>query len=271
MTRREFVTYHSKHQINGIEDNYIIMNEIDKSNIIRDKLAQAKTSPLQTYKMLTVGDVGWLPFLRYEFICFFFGALSGGLGFLLRKKLYPLLFRKTGGGLILGKNVVVRHPGSINIHDGVTIDDNCLIDGRGHATEGLILEDNVLINRNCMIQAKSGKIRIGKRSSFGSNSVIVSMAGIDIGESVLAAGNVYISAGAYKMEDLSIPIMDQAAYSKGPITIGDNVWIGTGAVILDGVSIGKNAVIGAAAVVNKDVPENAIVAGIPAKILKYRE
>jgi acetyltransferase-like isoleucine patch superfamily enzyme len=246
------------------------MKEIDKSKIIRDKLAEAKTSPLKTYKSLTVGEVGWGTFLKYEFLTFFLASLSGGVGFLLRKKFYPSLFKKTGSGFILGRNVVIRHPINIEINDNVTIDDNSLVDGRGAGEEGLVLEDGVIINRNCMIQAKSGYIRIGRRSTFGSNSVIVSMSGVDIGEAVLAAGNVYISAGAYSIEDTSKPIMDQTAYSKRPIKIGDHVWIGTGAIILDGVNVGKGAVIGAGAVVTKDVPENSIVAGVPAKVIRMR-
>jgi len=62
---------------------------------------------------------------------------------------------------------------------------------------------------------------------------------VELGEAVLCAGGVYISAGAYHMEDTDAAIMDQGAYSKGPIRIGDHVWIGTGAIILDGVTIGR--------------------------------
>ncbi len=254
----------------GIYKGDTKLKEINKNQIIREKLSDAQNSPLKTYMSLTVGEAKKSYFFRYELITFLFGSISGGLGFLLRKKAYPSLLGKSGRGLIIGKNVVLRHPQNILLSDNVTIDDNCLIDGRGADNEGLVLEEGVLINRNCMLQAKTGPIHFGKRCSLGSNSVVVSMAGVELGEAVLAAGNVYISAGAYSFEEKGKAIMDQAAYSKGPIKIGNHVWIGTSAVILDGVTIGDGAIIGAGAVVNKDVPANAIVGGVPAKVLRMR-
>jgi acetyltransferase-like isoleucine patch superfamily enzyme len=65
-------------------------------------------------------------------------------------------------------------------------------------------------------------------------------------------------------------MLDRGAYSEGPITIGDDVWIGTGAIILDGVTIGPHAVISAGAVVARDIPEGAIAAGIPARPVWHR-
>jgi acetyltransferase-like isoleucine patch superfamily enzyme len=244
--------------------------DIDKNLIIREKLAQARSSPFKAYIDLTVGDVKLRRFLIYELLTFLFGPMSGGLGFFLRKKLYPGLFRNAGRGLILGRNLVLRHPGQIELGNNVTIDDNTLLDGRGAGKAGLVFEDDVLINRNCMIQAKTGPIRFGRRTSIGGNCVIVSMSGVELGESVLLAGGCYISAGAYRLDDPNRAVMDQSAYSKGPINIGDYVWIGTGATILDGVTIGKGAVIGAGAVVIKDVPEMSIVGGVPAKIIGRR-
>jgi acetyltransferase-like isoleucine patch superfamily enzyme len=244
------------------------LREIDKSEIIREKLLQAQASPLRTYLDLTVGPVGLRGFLHYEFLTSLLGSIPGGLGFLLRNKLYPPLFKKAGHGLIIGRNVVVRHPRQIELHNNVTIDDNSLIDGRGAGDEGIVLEDGVIIHRNCMIQAKSGLIRLGPRTTIGSNSVIVSMAGVELGEAVLVAGGCYISAGAYHTGDVSRAIMDQGAYSKGPIVIGDNAWIGTGAIILDGVKVGKSAVIGAGAVVTRDIPANAVAVGVPAKVIR---
>lgn len=246
------------------------MKQIDKTDIIRDKISKSKTSPLKVYRELTVGDTGLLKFLYYELITFLLGPMPGGLGFFLRKKFYPKLFRRVGQGFILGRNVVIRHPQNIVIGDFVTIDDNCLIDGRGAGEDGLVFEDQVIINRNCMIQAKTGHIKLGRRTSIGSNSVIVSMSGVEIDEALLTAGNCYISAGVYAFDDIKTPIMDQMAYSKGPIKVGKNSWFGTGVTVLDGVKIGEGAVIGASSVVNKDIPDFAIAFGTPAKVYKIR-
>jgi acetyltransferase-like isoleucine patch superfamily enzyme len=247
------------------------MKDINKNDIIREKLAAAHTSPLQAYRNLTTGNTSLGFFLHYELLTFLFGPLSGGLGFLLRKIFYHGLFRSAGRGMIIGRNVVIRHPKSIVLGDNVTIDDLCLVDGRGAGSDGVVIEDQVIVNRNCMIQAKTGSIRLGTRTTIGSNSVIVSMAGVEFGEAVLVAGNCYFSAGAYRVDDISSAVMDQGAYSKGPIIIGDNSWVGTGAIILDGVKVGKGVIIGAGAVVTKDVPDYAIVAGIPAKLIRMRQ
>ena len=70
-------------------------------------------------------------------------------------------------------------------------------------------------------------------------------------------------------DDINIPSIQQDYYDAD-IIIGDDVWIGAGTIILAGVHIGNGCVIAAGAVVNKDVPDYAIVGGVPAKVLKYR-
>ena len=74
--------------------------------------------------------------------------------------------------------------------------------------------------------------------------------------------------GEITYEQLRIMPKDRQLISKGPITIGKNVWIGEMAIILGGVTIGEGAIIGAHAVVTKDVPAYSVVAGIPAKVIK---
>ena len=179
-----------------------MMKEIEKGHIFRDKLETGRKSQLKTYMELVTGLTGPYNLLKYELITGLMGLLPGGFGLFIRKMCYPQLFKGVGRGIIIGRNVTIRHPDKITLGENVTIDDNCLIDARGAGPDGIVFDDGVIINRNCMIQAKSGPIRFGRRTSIGSNCVIVSMDGIELEEEVLMAGGCYISAGLYHTEDL---------------------------------------------------------------------
>lgn len=246
------------------------MKILEKETNIRQKLASGKDSPFDTYKKLTIGEFPFSKFLKYELFTSLMGPLPGGLGYFLRKKCYPAMVGKMGKGVIIGRNVIMRHPHRIFIGDNVTIDDNCVLDARGAGSDGIVLENSVLINRNCMLLAKNGHIRIGERSSIGSNTVIVSMDGVNIGRAVLTAGGCYLSAGNYEYKDSNIPVMDEQIYTSGPITIGAGSWLGTRATILDGVAIGDGAIIGAGALVMKAVPPKGVAVGVPAKVIRIR-
>lgn len=243
---------------------------IDKAANIRQQLSSGQTSPFKTYQALTWGQADRGTFWVYELLTSLLGPLPGGLGFYLRKLFYPRLFKFFGRGVIIGRNVVLRHPRRMRLGNHVTVDDNCVLDARGAGQGGLVLEDDVLINRNCMLLAKTGPIHFGRRTSLGSNSVVVSMDGVELGEAVLTAGGCYLSAGAYRFES-SAAVMDQEAYTKGPIHIGDKAWLGTRVTVLDGVRIGSGAVIGACALVNRDIPEQAIAVGVPARVVRIRK
>ena len=247
------------------------MKIIDKGELIRGKLTGDKVSSARMYRLLTTGQQGWGYFFVYEFLTCLFGPMPGALGFFFRKKLYPLLFKSSGTGLIIGRNVVIRHPRNITLGDHVTIDDNCLVDARGSGPDGVVFSDEVILNRNSMVLAKAGPIHFGKRTSVGANSVVVSMDGIVTEEAVLMAGGCYLSAGAYRFDDPDKPIMDQNSYSKGPIIVGAGAWLGTGVLVLDGITIGKGAVLGAGAVVTRNVPDGGVSAGIPARLLRTRK
>ncbi|MEW5975398.1 MAG: acyltransferase [Acidobacteriota bacterium] len=112
-------------------------------------------------------------------------------------------------------------------------------------------------------------IEIGERVSLNHGILIHGRGGVSIGDDTIIAHNVSILSNQHSIESLDVPVYaNKMEFAK--VSIGKRVWVGCNVVILPGVSIGDDAVIGAGAVVTKNVPERAIAAGVPARILRYR-
>lgn len=237
---------------------------------LSEQLNQSESSLLKRYQMKALGTDDLGHFIQYELANFFLGNLSGAFGYVARKSAYKGLFKSTGSGMILGKGLVLRHPKKVTLGDRVAIDDYVLIDASGAGDDGIQLGNDVIISRNCVIQGKIGGISIGQKTDLGCNTILSSSGGISIGSSVLIAGNCYIGGGRYITDRLDIPMMEQGVFTRGKIIIQDDVWLGASSVVLDGVKIGKGCIIGAGSVVTKDLPDYAIAAGVPAKIIKMR-
>lgn len=115
------------------------------------------------------------------------------------------------------------------------------------------------------------EIIIGRNCQFGEYAHITACNKILVGDNLLTGRYVYISDNAHgkgTIEEMNISPVHRKLYSKGPVIIGNNVWIGDCAKILAGVKIGDGAIIGANAVVTHDVPEHTVVGGVPAKIIR---
>lgn len=142
------------------------------------------------------------------------------------------------------------------------------------------LSSNICFNQGCIIETWrrfknynfDSSIIIGDNCSFGEFTHITSCNKVLIGRNVLIGRFVLITDNSHGsfFDDLNIPPRDRTLYSKGPVIIKDNVWIGDKVSILSGVSIGENSIIATGAIVTKDVPANCIVAGCPAKIIKQK-
>lgn len=115
--------------------------------------------------------------------------------------------------------------------------------------------------------SKSENIEIGERVSIGGNVILSADSPIYIGNDTMIASRVIINTATH---DYHNHPMWRERISR-PIYIGKHVWIGSGAIILPGVKINDYSVIGAGSVVTKHVPEKAIIAGNPAKLIKFRE
>ncbi|MFT5282126.1 MAG: maltose O-acetyltransferase [Kangiellaceae bacterium] len=109
-------------------------------------------------------------------------------------------------------------------------------------------------------------ISVGKQFYANHGLIILDAAAVTFGNNVMIAPGVLISTATHPLDYIT---RNTGIETASPINVGNNVWIGMGAKILDGVNIGENAVIAAGAVVNKDVPPNTIVAGVPASIIKH--
>ena len=107
-------------------------------------------------------------------------------------------------------------------------------------------------------------VHIGKNVMIMPDCLMMSRGGITIEDGAMIAANVQLISNNHDLHDRQILICK-------PVHIGKNAWVGAGATILPGVTVGENAVVAAAAVVTKDVPANAIVGGNPAKLIKMVE
>lgn len=122
-----------------------------------------------------------------------------------------------------------------------------------------------VIESYCCINNAVGDVLIGNHTRIGIHNTIIGP--VTIGNHVNLAQGIVVTALNHNFKDTTMRI-DEQGISTNPVTIGDDVWIGANAVILPGVTIGKHVVIAAGAVVAKDVPNNSVVGGVPAKILK---
>lgn len=135
---------------------------------------------------------------------------------------------------------------------------------------------NVLIETGSWIQVvgeKTNKIKliIEDNVEIGMNTTISVTKYINIQNHVMFARNVYISDHSHKYQDIRIPISAQGINALADVIIGEGSWLGQNSIILPGVRIGKNCVIGANSVVNKSIGDFSVAAGIPAKIIKKHD
>ena len=126
------------------------------------------------------------------------------------------------------------------------------------------------MGHGCKIRSHEGTVSIGAKTVMGQECTISSYQHVSIGRECVIADRVMLIDFDHGMVEVDRPIRLQGIY-KRDVRVGNNVWIGYGACILRGVTVGDNAVIGTNAVVTRDVPANAVVAGVPARILRMRE
>lgn len=129
--------------------------------------------------------------------------------------------------------------------------------------------NKVLIGKSARLEAFEGaSLEIGDNTSIQMYFHCGAASSVKIGRDVLIAGRVYISDHDHRMDDPGLPPRHSRELVVKPVVIGDGAWLGEGCVILKGVTVGPRAVVGANAVVTRDVPPGGVVGGVPARLIR---
>jgi acetyltransferase-like isoleucine patch superfamily enzyme len=128
----------------------------------------------------------------------------------------------------------------------------------------------VWIGDGTKIRSHEGTVEIGAKTVMGQECTISAYQRVRIGEQCVIADRAMFIDFDHGVVEVERPIRQQGIY-KRDVEVGSNVWIGYGACILRGVRVGDNSIVGTNSVVTKDVPANAVVAGIPAKVIRMRD
>lgn len=179
-----------------------------------------------------------------------------------------LMFRKK---VFIGHNVSFIQKSNLILGKGTTIESSTIFDCC--AANKVMLGSNVKIGRSSTITITSHLSNLGKGLTIGSNSAIGEFShigcagGVSIGNDVIMGSYISFHSENHIFKNLNTPIRLQGVTHKG-IKIGNNVWVGAKVTFIDGSSIGNNCVIAAGAVVNDKFPDNVLIGGVPAKIIK---
>lgn len=198
--------------------------------------------------------LGWFPLLP---------------GKILRRFIYRSFFGKIGKAVRIypGAEFVFAH--GIVIHDAVKIERDVRINCKGKNSKVKIGTSSILDRGVDIRTHRQGQIEIGENTYIGPYTCL-SGDKIKIGRSCLIASQSGLYASNHVFQDPSKTIKEQGFIYKG-IVIEDDCWIGNGVRVLDGVTIGHGSVIGAGAVVTKDIPPYSIAVGVPAKVIDTRD
>lgn len=176
--------------------------------------------------------------------------------------------------IYLGKGCCIKNKKNFHFGNNVTIEKYTTIDC--YASEKIQIGSGSRIGAYSLVTctshlSKYGKgLKIGENSAVGRFSEFGASGGIEIGDNVIMGSYISFHSENHNYEDTSRLIREQGVTSKG-IKIGNNIWVGAKVTFLDGSQVGNNSVVAAGAVVKGIFPDNVIIGGVPAKILKVIE
>lgn len=229
----------------------------------------------QAKSQIITNLLGWIPHLpglgiRYIFYQNIFKKMGRSVRIYSGVKLNHAGLIEVGSGVVFrqGVNLKLEPSTKVSIGSKVLLQQDVRIDCRGSSQ--LELKDGICLDRGVDLKVYGeGKIDIGQNTYIGPYTCISCYGKLKIGRDCLIASHSSIYAHNHDFADPTRKIRDQGFTSKG-IIIEDDCWLGSGVKVVDGVTIGKGSVIGAGAVVTKDIPPYSVAVGVPAKVISKR-
>jgi acetyltransferase-like isoleucine patch superfamily enzyme len=126
------------------------------------------------------------------------------------------------------------------------------------------------LGHGCKIRVHEGEVTIGAKTVIGQECTISAFQHVAIGRECIIADRVMLIDFDHGVTEVDRPIREQGIY-KRDVDVGHNVWIGYGACVLRGVTVGENSIVGTSAVLTRSFPENSVLAGVPARVIRIRE
>ena len=126
------------------------------------------------------------------------------------------------------------------------------------------------IGHGCKIRVHEGEVSIGAKTVIGQECTVSAFQHVSIGRECIIADRVMLIDFDHGVTEVERPVRLQGIY-KRDVKVGHNVWIGYGACLLRGVTVGDNSIVGTSAVVTRSFPENAVLGGVPARVMRMRE
>jgi acetyltransferase-like isoleucine patch superfamily enzyme len=231
---------------------------------------QPKSSLLQSLRLYQNRQAdGFGRYVLEQFLYFIAGWIPTILGIGVRGILYRLILHMDGWAAI-ENNVRLRFASNIHLAHGAYLDQGVYLhacpNGIDIGANTIVMHGAVLHVYNFRDLPKAG-IHIGKDSLIGEYTVIRGQGGVTIGDRVFTSPFTQLLAVNHVFDRPDLPFIEQGITAEG-ITIEDDVWLGAGAIVTDGVRIGHHSIVAAGAVVTKNIEPYSVVGGIPAHLIK---
>tara|TARA_B110001450_G_C17632689_1_gene485913 strand:- start:896 stop:1585 length:690 start_codon:yes stop_codon:yes gene_type:complete len=181
-----------------------------------------------------------------------------------------LYFRKM---IFVGRNVTLNSKRNVRLGSGSSVGDYSFLDGL--SSSGITLGKGVSLGRfgkirsTATLTALGVGVNVGDYVGMGDGFYLGGFGGIEIGSNTIVGERLMVHSDNHFFDDMSLLIRDQGTERK-PVSIGNNCWMGSNVTILGGVKIGSGSVIGAGSTVTRSFPENSVIVGNPARLVRYR-